>query len=229
MLVSLRYESTAVYQAEIGKNAIALPTLIPAAEWPDRRTASEFVSTSLKTCGRIAYCAPVREPILAGVSWLFGAMAVECARRRMEGGQPLLSLSKNDITTGGFGRSNAWRIRTVPPEGAFDELAIRFPPSPVRDHCIQLHSQLTISSAQRLPRPVRWCVVLSANVARPTGLGCGTHQKMEWPMLKRLHREEFHTAASKIFHFAQSLRLDLQWLLLILLLRQKPMHPPSIA
>lgn len=48
-------------------------------------------------------------------------------------------------------------------------------------------------------------------------------------MLKRFHREEFHTAASKSLHFAQSLRLDLQWLLLILLLRQKPMHPPSIA
>jgi len=47
-------------------------------------------------------------------------------------------------------------------------------------------------------------------------------------MLKRLHREEFLKAVSTKFHVAQSLRLDLHWLL-ILLWRQKPMHPPSIA
>lgn len=189
----------------------------------------KFRFNPTQNCGRIAYCVPVRDLILADVSWLFGALAVECARRGMEGTRPLLSLSQNDITTGGFGWSNARRTRIDPPEGAFDEITLRIPPNPIQDHCIQLHSPLTTSSAQRLPRPAQWCVVLSANAARPTGLGCGTHQKMEWPMLKRLHREEFHTAASKSRHFAQSLRLDLQWLILILLLRQKPMHPPSIA
>ncbi|NIO39252.1 MAG: hypothetical protein GTO41_03040 [Burkholderiales bacterium] len=48
-------------------------------------------------------------------------------------------------------------------------------------------------------------------------------------MLKRLHRDKYLNAVSKSFHVVQSLRLDLQWLLLILLWRQKPMHPPSIA
>lgn len=135
---------------------------------------SNFVSTPLKTFGRIAYCIPVRDLILADESWLFGALAVECARRRMEGTRPLLSLSQNDITTGGFGWSNARRTRMGPPEGAFDEITLWIPPSPIQDHCIQLHSPLTASNAQRLPRPARWCVVLSANAARPTGLGCGT-------------------------------------------------------
>jgi hypothetical protein len=69
---------------------------------------------------------------------------------------------------------------------------------------------------------------MSADAVRPTGFGCDTHWKMEWPMLKRLHREEFLKAVSTKFHVAQSLRLDLHWLL-ILLWRQKPMHPPSIA
>ena len=147
----------------------------------------------------------------------------------MEGIRPLLSLSQNDITTGNFGWSSAWCWLCLSSGCPFYSLAIRLPPSPAQHNCIQPHSPLSTFRAHWLPRPARRCVVLSANAVRPTGSGCGTHWKMEWPMLKRLHREKFLNALSMGFHTARSLRLDLQWLLLILLWRQKSIHPPSIA
>jgi len=47
-------------------------------------------------------------------------------------------------------------------------------------------------------------------------------------MLKRLHRQKVPYAVSWGSRVARSLRLELQWFL-ILLWRQKQMRPPSIA
>ncbi len=77
--------------------------------------------------------------------------ACKCASEK-EGVTPLSSLSQDDHATGDFGRSNAWRARTGPPEGAFDGFTIRPPPNSVRDHRNHLQSQITVASEPDPPR-----------------------------------------------------------------------------
>ena len=68
----------------------------------------------------------------------------------------------------------------------------------------------------------------------PCRLGCagperGTLGKMEWQMLKRLHRQKkVHHAVTSRSCVARSLRLEIDWRVR-LLWRQKLLHPPSSA
>ena len=76
------------------------------------------------------------------------------ARQRREGPKPL-SLSQDYQATGALSRSDAWRTRIGPPEGASDGCHCRPPASPVRDLRIHLRPPIAIVSELGLPRPAR--------------------------------------------------------------------------
>jgi hypothetical protein len=59
------------------------------------------------------------------------------------------------------------------------------------------------------------------------GPGCGTHWKMEWQMLKRLHRKKVLSGVSSSSSVASPLRPEMERKG-ILLWRQKQMHPPCM-
>ncbi len=91
---------------------------------------------------------------------LRGRVLSSARQREKEGVTPLSSLSQDDQETGVFGRSNAWRARTGPPEGAFDGFTIRPSPSSVRDHRNHLQSPITVASEPDPPRAACWRVVV---------------------------------------------------------------------
>jgi len=89
---------------------------------------------------------------------------VECASER-EGPKPL-SLSQDFQATGVLGRSDAWRTRIGPPEGASDGYHCRPPISPILDHRIRLRSSISMASEPGLPRPAHWRVMAMTGACR---------------------------------------------------------------
>jgi hypothetical protein len=77
-----------------------------------------------------------------------------------------LSLSLNFKTTGAKCRSDARRVRTGPPQGAFDRLNFRPAPALVRDHRTHLHPLFTNASDTNLPGSARWRVLVERTSVR---------------------------------------------------------------
>ncbi len=143
--------------------------MLPPRFVPDREAAApqrQFLcAAASKTVDESSNVRRVRGPSLSSAA----AELLKCASEK-EGVTPLSSLSQDFKTTGAYGRSDAWRARTGPPEGAFDGCIFRPPPDPVRDHRIHLHSPITIAGAPGLPRAARRCVLVmtkSVGACRP--------------------------------------------------------------
>lgn len=98
-------------------------------------------------------------------SVLWGPGFASSARQRREGPKPL-SLSQDFQATGVHGRSDAWRTRIGPPEGASDGHHCRPPISPILDHRIRLRSSISMASEPGLPRPARRRVMAMTGACR---------------------------------------------------------------
>jgi hypothetical protein len=132
---------------------MALKTRFSAAMQQRRACNINLLRRTPRVCGRIAYCGCRGGRPLA-------ASAQEPYRVRVrEGGLlALTSLSQNWLTTGTYGRLDAWRAWIGPPQGASAGRVCRPLPNPVRDRCNLLQSPTTAVQPPRPSRPVRWRV-----------------------------------------------------------------------
>ena len=135
------------------RRRMALKTRFSAATQQHRACNINLLRRTPRVCGRIAYSG------VEGADLSRLPLRSRTRVRVREGGLlALTSLSQNWLTTGTFGRSDAWRAWIGPPQGASAGRVCRPLPNPVRDRRNLLQSPTTAVQPPRPSRPVCWRV-----------------------------------------------------------------------